>query len=117
VNEAAAVRLACSIQADSQPGASRVSHAIGHQAYKSAADLAAPMQLCAATARCMMALLSWCELGRSLAMPGLIHDTKFQKNEASTWEMGKLLWTKYSTSDLSIVPGHNLGRRSINVSS
>jgi hypothetical protein len=42
----------------------------------------------------MMALLNWCEFRRSPAMPGLIHDKKLRKNGASTWEMGKLAWTK-----------------------
>jgi hypothetical protein len=55
-------------------------------------------------ARYTMALLHWCEFGRSLAMPGLTHDRKFRKHEASTWEMGKLPWRKYSASNVSIVP-------------
>jgi hypothetical protein len=50
-------------------------------------DVTALMELRGAMARYMMALLSWCEFGRSLAMPGLIYNTQFRKNRASTWEM------------------------------
>jgi hypothetical protein len=65
VNEAPEVQSADSSEADSQPGASRLSQAVGHQAFQPAA-------------RCLSAsaLLSWCEHGRPLAIPGLISPTR-----------------------------------------